>query len=169
MYSDPNSYGTGRDPRGRGNHVIPVLLLLLSCITVHALTLLYMGSLNRETDKGTDSLSLDELPMREEREAVLEDNCGLGLELSDVNELQQQYWELPDGVFVEQIREDSAAYIAGLRSGDLLLQIEDRTVSDPEDCLELLEEFCQAEDLELIYYRDGEEHSLLIPLGESGE
>ena len=169
MYTDPNSYGTGRDPQRKGNHMIPVLLLLLTCITVHALTLLYLGSVDPVTDEGIDSLSLEEIPMRGDMGDTLEDNCGLGLELSDVSELQQQYWELPDGVFVEQIREDSAAYTAGLRSGDLLLQIEDRTVSDSESCLELLEEFCQAEDLELIYYRDGEEHALLIPLKESGE
>ncbi len=164
MYSDPNSYGTGRDPHGRRDHVIPVLLLLLSCITVHALTLLYLNSTRKEAVGETDSLSLEELPVREEWEDTLEDNCGLGLELSDVSELQQQYWELPDGVYVEQIRPDSAAYMAGLRSGDLLLQIGDQTVSDPEACLELLEEFCLEEDLELIYYRDGEEHTLLIPL-----
>ena len=169
MYTDPNSYGTGRDPQRRGNHMIPVLLLLLSCITIHALTLLYVGSAEGEPDEGIDSLSLEEIPMRGDRTETVEDNCGLGLELSDVSELQQQYWELPDGVFVAQIREDSAAYTAGLRSGDLLLQIEDQPVSDIEDCLELLEEFCGTEDLELVYYRDGESHALSISMEESGE
>ncbi len=165
MYTDPNSYGTGRDPQRRGNHVIPVLLLLLSCITIHALTLLYLSSREHESNRKTDNLSLEEIPLGGDREGqILRDSCGLGLELSDVNELQKQYWELPDGVFVEQIETDSVAYMAGLRSGDLLLEIEDRTVSDPEACLELLEEFCREEDLELIYYRDGEEHTILIPL-----
>ena len=170
MHTDPNSYGTGRDPRGRGNHVIPVILLILSCITVHALTLLYLNSRDRENLHQPHGLSLEEIPMRGDREEeVLRDNCGLGLELSDVSELQQQYWALPDGVYVEQIDTDSIAYTAGLRSGDLLLEIEDQTVMDPEDCLELLEEFCEEETLELVYYRDGEEHSLLIPMEGEGE
>lgn len=170
MYTDPNSYGTGRDPRRGGHHVIPVLLLLLSCITVHALTLLYLSARDHRASGNADNLSLEEIPLEGNREEeVLRDSCGLGLELTDVNEIQQQYWALPDGVFIEQIETDSVAYMAGLRSGDLLLEIRDQTVSDTEECLELLEESCQEGSLELIYYRDGAEHALRIPLEETGE
>lgn len=170
MYTDPNSYGTGKDPRRRASHLIPVLLLLLSCVTIHALTLLYLS--NREDPPKEDhkGLSMEELPTEEAQStATLRDNCGLGLELSDISEVQQRYWSLPDGVFVEQIETDSAAYAAGLRSGDLLLEIEDQTVSAPEDCLELLEEHCEEASLELVYYRDGKEYSLRIPLEEAGQ
>lgn len=169
MYNDPNSYGTGRDPRGRGHSVVPVLLVLLA-LSIHALTLLYMGSRKSVPTEEQGGLILEEIPVRGNHEgAVLRDTCGLGMELSDVSELQQQYWSLPEGVFVEQIDTDSVAYAAGLRSGDLVMQIEGIAVSAPEECIEVLEDLCGEKALELIYYRDGEEYSLRISMEESEE
>ena len=164
MHTDPNSYGTGRDPQNRGYQILPALLLILFCITIHVLTLLYLGSREPASMEEQDGLILEEIPVRGNREGtVLRDTCGLGLELSDVSEVQQQYWSLPEGVFIEQIETGSVAYAAGLRSGDLLLQIEDQAVSEPEDCIEALEELWDENGLELVYYRDGEERSLQIP------
>ena len=165
MAGEPSSYGTGRDPQRKGSYLIPVFLLLLSCVVVHGLTHLYLSNRNRQPKKDTGKLSIQDLPTEDpDGSSPLRDNCGLGLELSDVSDIQQRYWSLPDGVFIEQIETGSTAYAAGLRSGDLLLQIEDHQVSDPEACLEILEEYCEDETLELIYYRDGEEYSLSIPL-----
>ncbi len=165
MASEPNSYGTGRDPQRTGNYLVPVLFLLLFCIAVHGLTLLYLRKREQHPQRAETKLSLDELPTEEHENLLpIQDNCGLGLELSDISEIQQRYWSLPDGVFIEQIQTNSTAYEAGLRSGDLLLQIEDQKVSNAEDCLEILESYCQEEILDLIYFRDGEEHSLRIPL-----
>ncbi len=170
MYTDPNSYGTGRDPQGRGHHIFPVLLLVLFCITIHGLTLLCFGERESASAEEKEGLILEEIPVRGNHEGTaLRDPCGLGLELSDVSELQQQYWSLPEGVFIEQIETDSIAYAAGLRSGDLVLQIEGRVVSEPEECIEVLEALCREEALELVYYRDGEEYSLQIPMEETEE
>ncbi len=168
MASEPNSYGTGRDPQRTGNYLIPVLFLLLFCVAVHGLTLLYLNKRNQSSQRSETSLSLEELPTKEHEEVLpIQDNCGLGLELSDISEIQQRYWSLPGGVFIEQIRTDSNAYKAGLRSGDLLVQIEDQKISNAEDCLEILSTFCEKEELELVYYRDGEEHRLRVPLANA--
>ena len=167
MDNIPNSYGTGRDPRRTGNYLLPVLLLILFCVVVHGLTLLYLARQENPPKKDVSGLSLSELPTETHTGSLLiPDNCGLGLEFSDISEIQQRYWSLPDGVFVEQIDPDSIAYAAGLRSGDLLIRIEDWTISDTEACLEILEA-CREEDaLDLVYYRDGEEHSLRVPMEE---
>ena len=34
-----------------------------------------------------------------------------------------------------------------------------------ENCLEILEACCGEEELDLVYYRDGEERSLKVPIG----
>ncbi|MBR6826249.1 MAG: PDZ domain-containing protein [Oscillospiraceae bacterium] len=165
MHQDPSSYGTGRDPQRKGSLLIPIIMLLLSCVTIHALTLLYMGHREEPVRRGPEGFSLEELPTQEPPETErIRDDCGLGLELSDVSEIQQRYWSLPDGVFVEQIETQSAAYAAGLRSGDLLLEIENRKVSDPEDCLEILRDSLEEEAVELTYYREGKEYTVTVPL-----
>ena len=165
MHQDPSSYGTGRDPQRKGSLLIPLVMLLLSCVTIHALTLLYMGRREEPVRRGPEGFSLEELPTQAQPETErIRDDCGLGLELSDVSEIQQRYWSLPDGVFVEQIETQSAAYAAGLRPGDLLLKIEDRKVSDPEDCLEILRDSLQEDEVELTYYREGREYTLTVPL-----
>lgn len=170
MTNEPSSYGTGRDLQRRGDHLLPIFALLLTCVVVHGLTHLYLRRQDTTTQKSEPKLLLDELPTEDHGGIpLLQDNCGLGLELSDISEIQQRYWSLPDGAFVEQIEPDSVAYEAGLRSGDLLVRIEDHSVSDAESCLELLESFSCNEELDLVYYRNGEERCLRIPLPDPND
>lgn len=170
MTSEPSSYGTGRDPQRKRDSLLPILLLILSCVAVHGLTHLYLSRRETAPQNEETKLLLDELSIEDREEPIsLHDNCGLGLELSDIDEIQQRYWSLPDGAFIEQIDPNSAAYTAGLRSGDLLVQIENQPISDAEDCLDLLEEYAHNDMLELVYYRDGEEYSLRISLSACPE
>ncbi len=170
MTSEPSSYGTGRDPRQTSSYTLPILILILSCIAIHGITHLYL-SLQSPPDPTEDTgLHLDDLPTEAHEDSVLiHDNCGLGLELSDISEIQQRYWSLPDGAFIEQIQHNSIAYQAGLRSGDLLVEIEDQKISNAEDCLDLFETYADNDELDLVYFRDGEERSLRIPLSECDE
>lgn len=168
MDTETGSYGTGRDPQHKGNYVIPIILLLLSSILIHGLTILYVRNQDEVPEEGSSKLLLDELPTREYHyQEPMKDNCGLGLELSDISEIQQRYWSLPDGAFIEQIDMSSTAYMAGLRSGDLLVQIEDHRIPDAASCLEILEQYCGNSTLHLVYYRDGEEHQLKVSLEDA--
>jgi hypothetical protein len=167
MYTNPNSYGTGRDPQQKNGHTIPILLLLLCCVTIHGLTLLYLNNKDHKPYPKETAIPLEELPTEELAEkTVVPDNFGLGLELSDMDEIEQRYWSLPDGIFVEQIQTDGTAYEAGVRMGDVLLEIEEQPVDDVEDFLEALETFEEESHLELVFYREGQEHSVTIPLTE---
>ena len=135
---------------------------------IHGLTHLYLRNREKAPERGNNEFLLEELPTQEHHyQESMKDQCGLGLELSDISEIQQRYWSLPDGAFVEQVDPDSKAYAAGLRTGDLLLQIEDHEILDAASCLEILEKYCGNPSLKLVYHRDGEEHSLEIVLSES--
>lgn len=169
MDPQTGSYGTGRDPQRKGSYLVPIIFLLLSSFLIHGLTLLYVRNQEQTPEEEGSRLLLDELPTQEYHyQEPVADQCGLGLQLSDISEIQQRYWSLPDGAFIEQIEPDSRAYLAGLRSGDLLVRVGDHRIFDAASCLEALEENCQANPLLLVYYRDGVEYRLEIPL-HSGE
>ena len=163
MSQFPHTYGTGRDPAKKDSHFVPIVILLLCCIAVHGITFLYLN--RKEETPATRSPTLkmedfsDELT---EDEAPLEDCCGLGLQFSELSDSQQAYWSLPEGVFVEQIEKTSPAYKAGLRPGDLLLQVGSFPVDDPTECLDAFEKYCGQDQLELTYYREGTEYTIRI-------
>lgn len=168
MEPESGSYGTGRDPQQKGSYSIPIMLLLLSSIVIHGLTLLYIYTRQANLQESEGTFLLEELQTQNPSYGgLVKDRCGLGLQLSDIDEIQQRYWSLPDGAFIEQIDTDSNAYRAGLRSGDLLVQVGERQIFDADSCLEALEEHCKNSTLRLVYYRDGTEYRLEIPMADS--
>lgn len=168
MEPESGSYGTGRDPRRKNSYLIPIIFLLLSSIAIHGVTLLYLRTQKELSQEDPNPLLLEELPARSHSyQEPIKDKCGFGLELSDISEIQQRYWSLPDGAYIEQVETDSIAYRAGLRSGDLLVQIGDRKIVDASSCMEILEEYCKQPSLYLVYYRDGTEHHLRISLSDA--
>ncbi len=69
------------------------------------------------------------------------------------------------GLLVVGFSEDSPARESGLRQGDRILEVDGRTVEEPEQLRAMLQEKSQ---VTLTTARGGREQSLLVPLGESG-
>ncbi len=163
MSHNPHTYGTGRDPARKNSHLTPIVILLLCCVVIHSLTFLYL----RWKDRGIKTTPIPTLALEEFSQDIaegtesLEDGCGLGLQFSELSDSQQAYWSLPEGVFIEQIEKNGPAYEAGLRPGDLLLQVGNEPVDDPRECLEALQKYC-GQSLSLIYYREGQEYAIVI-------
>lgn len=163
MTNETGSYGTGRDPQRKGSYLIPIVLLLLSSLLIHGLTFLYVRNQEESPREESCRSLLEELPTGDYHyQEPIKDQCGLGLQLSDISEIQQRYWSLPDGAFIEQVEPNSTAYAAGLRPGDLLVQIEGYPIPDAASCLDILEKHCGNSALHLVYYRGGAEHRLEI-------
>ena len=163
MNRSPHTYGTGRDPAKKDSHLIPIVILLLCCIAIHGLTFLYLQ--RRDAVKPTRSPALDLEDFSEdlaEEDSILEDCCGLGLQFSELSDMQQAYWSLPDGVFVEQIEKTSPAYESGLRPGDLLIKVGSFPVDEPQECLDAFQQYCGKDQLELTYYREGTEYTIRV-------
>jgi PDZ domain-containing secreted protein len=92
----------------------------------------------------------------ERRGQSQQDQAWLGVQLQETRDQR--------GVQVARIFEGGPAARAGLRQGDVLLKIDDREVSSPDDASEVIERFDPNDRVELVVLRDGEEQELTATL-----
>lgn len=95
---------------------------------------------------------LEELSDQTAREKVEADRRGsLGAELRSVSQEARQLYDIPAGVLVYRVYEDSAAARAGLRQGDIITALDGNRVSSPEALESLLAYYEAGETVELVY------------------
>lgn len=92
----------------------------------------------------------------------------LGLQLVDPDERVARMFAFPPGeaVLVDQVLESSPAQRAGLRRGDGIVAVNDRSVRSTTDAMALLEQIKQGEPLKLTVIRGGLVYYLALTLGE---
>ncbi len=169
MNEHPGFYGTGRDPEKKESHLFAGMLLLLAFLASNLLAY-SISSSGQQKQAEQGSPTLESIAVSEAAEnGQIEDSCGLGLKLSALSELQQRYWSLPAGVVIEQVEEGSIAYQAGLKVGDILLQVEDHVITKLSDCLRAFAGNCELKNLQLVFYRDGTEYTISVPVGAAAE
>lgn len=66
------------------------------------------------------------------------------------------------GILVTEVLSGSAADKAGIRSGDVLLSIEDNDIEDNTHFLQLLRNYTQGEHVKLLFIREGKTHSARV-------
>lgn len=162
--NEQNSYGTGRAPEKKPSH-LPIILLLLAIFCATQLIAHFHDSSEESPapQKKNDLLLLSEQASVDET-LLLPDGCGLGLTLSDLPEPQRKYWSLPSGVYIETIDEAGVAHAAGLRAGDVIVQVGASEVRDAQACSQALQKQSCSDVLTVHYYRDGKEYRAEIPL-----
>ena len=57
----------------------------------------------------------------------------LGIEVEAISKVYQQYWQLPDGLLLTQVLEDSNAHLCGLEEGDILLALDGVPIKSRSD------------------------------------
>ena len=72
------------------------------------------------------------------------------------NTIYSRYYRLPDGAFVSMVSPGSCAEKAGIRSGDILMQIGDYSIEDYEDVPAALRHFSAGDTAQIRIYRDGQ-------------
>lgn len=87
-----------------------------------------------------------------------------GMEISLLDEVQRLYWDLPGNLMLSSIREDSPAYRAGFREGDVILEIGGVTVGGPQDLWEAVEVCKESSTVTVKVYRDSSELELQLQL-----
>lgn len=96
-----------------------------------------------------------------ENGAVL-DRAYMGVNVSTVTDTDIDRFGFPHGVLVESVEKGGAADKAGLKKGDILLQLDDKALVAYEDLSAGLKNYRAGDSAKLTVYRDGKEIQLKI-------
>lgn len=114
---------------------------------------------------------LDKLMAQETRDVVDADEMGyMGIQPLDISSEMIQMYDMPQGVFVSAVIEDTAAEKAGMKKGDIITEIEGQTMTTRAELMDKLQYYKAGETIEVIVQRSdsGEykEMTLKVTLGE---
>ena len=90
----------------------------------------------------------------------------LGISCQDVTENIAQMFNLPQGVYVTAVSEDSAADKAGIKSGDVITAVEGKEIKTSEELNAQKNLHSAGDEIELTLTRDGKEKTVKVTLDE---
>lgn len=88
----------------------------------------------------------------------------LGVQVEDLNDQLKEYFEVSHGVLIKRVFQDSPAEKAGLKAGDIILQIETRKIEDYDDLMRTINYYDLGDTINLKYSRKGKENTVSITL-----
>ena len=93
----------------------------------------------------------------------------LGVTLEDMNEDLASYFGVKEdeGVLILNVEEDSPADSAGLKSGDLIVTLNGRTVSNPGEIQDIFTDLEKGDEVEIEIIRHQQKQQLTVRLGEN--
>lgn len=109
----------------------------------------------RKSKKKRLQVTVGARPDAEESGGSRPDGDLLGLIVEEVSDDLRSRWRLSGGVTVVKVAPDSAAEEAGLRSGDVIVQLGYRSISDVEGYQAMLEEIPRGTPVALRFFRKG--------------
>lgn len=114
---------------------------------------------------------LNELAMREVREVVAEEEQGyLGIGGTDVTSTISGYYNMPVGIYINTVEENSGADQAGMQTGDIIVKFDGMAVSTMTQLKNALQYYKAGETVEVVVKRlnngEYEEKTLTLTLGE---
>ena len=90
----------------------------------------------------------------------------IGISGSAVDPNITKRYNIPEGIYVEEVQKDSAAEKAGLKQGDIITKIEGKEVSSINELNKIKYTYNIGDTVKLTIYRDGEESELDVTLTE---
>lgn len=90
----------------------------------------------------------------------------MGITTSDITETYSRYLNLPMGVYVLSVVPDSAAEVAGLLQGDVIIDVEGNAVTTAAELNEIISSFKAGDEIELKVFRQGQDIKIKLTLQE---
>jgi hypothetical protein len=87
---------------------------------------------------------------------------GLGIFGQEITPFYQQYYQIPQGIYISEISQDSHSYAQGLRPGDILIRFNDDPITDSDSLQLLLSKELHGATACLTVYREGNEHQFQV-------
>lgn len=91
----------------------------------------------------------------------------LGLRCSSVPYFYQVYYHLPSGAYVTEVFSGSGAEAQGIQTGDILLSLDGKNVSDGDDVTQILYKKSIGDSLTAVLYRSGKRYELTLTVEEN--
>lgn len=118
--------------------------------------------------------SLQEMMNMETREKVDESQASyMGIQGTDVSTEVTELYNIPAGVVVAQVVENGPAAEAGIQEGDIITELDGRTISSMTQLQETLQYYAAGEKVDVVVQRSGnggyEAQTLSITLGSAAE
>ena len=92
----------------------------------------------------------------------------LGFSVEAVSKLYQHYWNLPGGLLVSGVQEDSEAAQQGLRNGDIVLALNGKYLKTRDDLYTVLYSCQIGQEVIAVIFRDGVKKTVTLNVGELG-
>ena len=91
----------------------------------------------------------------------------LGIGGQNISDSQAHFNNIPQGIFVVTVTEDTGADLAGIKPGDIITAVNDRVVLTMADLSSELEEYKAGDRITITYYRDGKNYDTKVKLTEN--
>ncbi|MBR3920530.1 MAG: trypsin-like peptidase domain-containing protein, partial [Oscillospiraceae bacterium] len=93
----------------------------------------------------------------------------IGIAGFDIDERTAYYYNMKEGVYVAQIKENSPASIAGMKAGDIIISANGEEIKTMTDLNKIKNNFKPGDTVSVVVFRNGEEIPMTIILGEVTE
>jgi len=90
----------------------------------------------------------------------------LGVQVKDLSDQLKEYFEVKNGVLLEEVMKDSPAEKAGLKAGDVIITISDRKIEDYHDLIRTVNYYNPEEEVSISYVRKGKTEECKVLLGK---
>lgn len=91
----------------------------------------------------------------------------IGISGEDITYIMSLYYRLPQGVCVRFITPESGAEAAGIKAGDIIIGINDSSISTMDELTEAKNQFSAGDTITLNIYRDGVSMNVTVVLSET--
>lgn len=167
---EPDTYQTGATPTPRPSRgpmaVLLVLVVTLAgllsmsgMLNVQLFTTLYGGETTQPPLFLEES---DETQPAQSAQKVSERRPGIGIAGDAVDEVHQQYFQLPEGLFITRVSEDASKQ--GIQEGDVLLTLDGCPITNQLSLDSLLQNINIGEPVRVTVYRYGGDEEISFEL-----
>jgi len=114
-----------------------------------------------------DSVSIKSVADQLINHGFVEGRVHLGIHGQPIDEFYQQYYDIPQGIFITAIEKDSELYNRGVREGDILISLADQEMLSFDILNSLLSSLNQGQEVTAVIYRDGTQYQIKVTIGET--
>ncbi len=93
----------------------------------------------------------------------------IGIEVEAISKVYQQYWQLPVGLLLTGVTQDSDAAISGLEEGDILLALDGMPISKRSDLYTALYDHQIGDTIVAVVCRDNQKFTVQLTIEENAK